>query len=62
MCVSERTLDMEKDSEVDFSTGQLQAFFLVSDDIMDGSKTRRGQPCWYKVVRLLGAVDEMEWA
>ncbi len=28
---------------------QLQACFLVADDVMDASVTRRGQPCWYKL-------------
>ncbi|KAH8978413.1 farnesyl diphosphate synthase [Lactarius hatsudake] len=27
----------------------MQAYFLVADDIMDSSITRRGQPCWYRL-------------
>lgn len=37
----------------------LQAFFLVADDLMDGSITRRGNPCWYRLaeVKLIAIND-----
>ncbi|KAH0533159.1 hypothetical protein TsFJ059_001761 [Trichoderma semiorbis] len=37
-----------KTATLGWMTELLQAFFLVSDDIMDSSITRRGQPCWYR--------------
>jgi len=37
----------------------LQACFLVADDIMDHSSTRRGQPCWYKLPEVqLDAIND----
>ncbi len=37
-----------KAATLGWTTELLQAFFLVSDDIMDSSITRRGKPCWYR--------------
>lgn len=37
----------------------LQAFFLVADDIMDASLTRRGQPCFFRLPEIgLKAVND----
>lgn len=30
----------------------LQAYFLILDDIMDSSHTRRGQPCWFRLPKV----------
>jgi farnesyl diphosphate synthase len=37
----------------------LQAFFLVADDVMDNSSTRRGNPCWFRLheVQLISIND-----
>lgn len=39
----------------------LQAYFLVLDDMMDDSHTRRGQPCWFRLpkVGLIAANDAL---
>ncbi|XP_054904187.1 farnesyl pyrophosphate synthase isoform X2 [Poeciliopsis prolifica] len=39
---------VQKALTVGWCIEMLQAFFLMADDIMDASVTRRGQPCWYK--------------
>ncbi|XP_047535872.1 uncharacterized protein LOC125070186 [Vanessa atalanta] len=37
----------------------LHAYFLVMDDIMDGSTKRRGVPCWYRLPNIgLGAIND----
>jgi len=42
------TQELEDASTLGWCIEWLQAFFLVADDVMDRSVTRRGQPCWYK--------------
>jgi len=44
--------EYQKTATLGWLTELLQAFFLVSDDIMDSSHTRRGNPCWYKMPKV----------
>ncbi|UZJ52742.1 hypothetical protein CBS101457_002062 [Exobasidium rhododendri] len=41
--------EFEKAAVLGWCVELLQAYFLVADDMMDASVTRRGQPCWYRV-------------
>ncbi|KAJ8048557.1 Farnesyl pyrophosphate synthase [Holothuria leucospilota] len=36
----------------------LQSYFLIADDMMDQSKTRRGQQCWYLKVKGNDAIND----
>lgn len=43
-----RTEDfIKKAMSVGWAVELLQGFFLIADDVMDSSKVRRGNPCWY---------------
>ena len=46
------TEEYHQSATLGWLTELLQAFFLVSDDIMDSSKTRRGNPCWYRLPKV----------
>ena len=40
--------DLEMGSIVGICIEMIHASFLIADDIIDQSSTRRGNPCWYK--------------
>ncbi|WMV48718.1 hypothetical protein MTR67_042103 [Solanum verrucosum] len=44
--------DIFQTSSLGWCIEWLQAYFLVLDDIMDGSHTRRGQKCWFRLPKV----------
>ena len=40
--------DLTRFAVLGWSVEYLQACMLMADDMMDGSVTRRGNPCWYR--------------
>lgn len=51
--------DLHRFAVLGWAVEFLQAAMLMADDMMDGSLTRRGEPCWYKLpeVGLLNTND-----
>jgi len=41
--------DLNRFAVLGWAVEYLQACMLMADDMMDGSLTRRGQPCWYRL-------------
>lgn len=48
LCPKSSAAEVKRAAVLGWCMEWLQAAFLVADDIMDNSITRRGQPCWYK--------------
>eukprot|EP00924_Labyrinthula_sp_SR-Ha-C_P015776 snap_masked-scaffold_4-processed-gene-9.20-mRNA-1 protein AED:0.27 eAED:0.27 QI:0/-1/0/1/-1/1/1/0/354 len=48
LCPEAAESEMKRAAVLGWCIEWIQAAFLVSDDYMDASITRRGQPCWYK--------------
>ena len=64
VCIKKRSLmkkELAQCHVLGWCVELLQAFFLVADDIMDSSVTRRGQPCWYRLegVGLIAVNDSL---
>lgn len=49
LCPSASEQQVTQAQMLGWAIEMLQAFFLVADDVMDQSLTRRGKPCWYKM-------------